>query len=230
MKSSPKTATLFFDYDGTLHDCIRIYGPAFRKVYQNLIADGVAQPRAFSDQTLSAFLGLSAQEMWDQFMPHLPQDQKDCYGAQIGAEMFQRTVTGHAALYPGAADTLCRLKEQGYHMVFLSNCQRSYLDVHRKTFHLTRYFSDFFCAEDFPGKAKWEIYQAVRHRFPLPHVMIGDRSKDLEIAQRFHLPSVGCTYGYGTIDELASATLQIAAVTELVTAVKQVLDGCDNEF
>ena len=42
--------TVFFDYDGTLHDSMRLYGPAFRHVYAALVAEGWAEPRAFSDE------------------------------------------------------------------------------------------------------------------------------------------------------------------------------------
>ncbi len=223
MKSKPESITLFLDYDGTLHDCIRIYAPAFRKVYQELIAAGIAQPAAFSDQALSRWLGLSVKEMWDDFMPELPQARKEFYGMRIGAEMFRLTSTGHAALYPGAADTLRKLKAQGYRLVFLSNCQRSYLETHRSAFHLTQYFSDFFCAEDFPGDSKWEIYRTVSSHFPGQHVIIGDRKQDMEIAQRFGLPSIGCTYGYGAPGELDSASLLISDVVALESAITHVI-------
>lgn len=217
MKLKPDHITLFFDYDGTLHDCIRIYAPAFRKVYQELVAAGITQPKQYLDQDISPWLGLPAQEMWEQFLPELAQAQKDYYGMRIGAEMFHLVSSGCAALYPGTEDTLHALREQGYRLIFLSNCQRGYMEVHRRTFHLTKYFSNFFCAEDFPGKAKWEIYQSVRHRFPGQHVMIGDRQKDMEIAQRFNLPAIGCTYGYGTPDELKTASHLISDVTALKT-------------
>lgn len=76
MKSKPEPITLFFDYDGTLHDCIRIYAPAFRRVYPELVTAGFAAPRTFSDPELSQWLGLSVSDMWNRFMP----------GAAAGAE------------------------------------------------------------------------------------------------------------------------------------------------
>lgn len=36
---------LLFDYDGTLHDCIRIYDPAFWLAYRYLVASGYAPER-----------------------------------------------------------------------------------------------------------------------------------------------------------------------------------------
>lgn len=224
MKSNPDPTTLFFDYDGTLHDCIRIYAPAFRKVYREMVAAGIAQPRQFSAPELCRWLGLSVPDMWNSFMPDLAQTLKDHYSTRIGEEMLQLILDSSAALYPGTEKTLDTLRNHGYQMVFLSNCLHSYMEAHRRAFQLDRYFSAFFCAEDFPGNAKWEIYQAVRDQFPGRHVIIGDRKQDLECAQHFGLPFVGCRYGYSLPGELADATHLISQVTDLTAAIPAVTE------
>lgn len=89
MKSNPDPATLFFDYDGTLHDCIRIYAPAFRKVYREMVAAGHCPTRQFSAPELCRWLGLSVPDMWNSFMPDLAQTLKDHYSTRIGEEMLQ---------------------------------------------------------------------------------------------------------------------------------------------
>lgn len=223
MKSNPDPVTLFFDYDGTLHDCIRIYAPAFRKVHREMMSAGIAPPGQFSDREISRWLGLSVPDMWNQFMPDLSQEQKDYYGSRIGAEMHRLILNGSAVLYPDTEATLQFLCAQGYRMVFLSNCLHTYLEAHRQMFRLDRYFSDFLCAEDFPGNAKWEIYQTVRGQFPGRHVIIGDRGQDLEIAQHFTLPFVGCSYGYASPGELSGASQLISRIADLKTALAAVL-------
>ena len=35
-----KKGTVFFDYDGTLHNSMLTYGPAFREVYADLVKNG----------------------------------------------------------------------------------------------------------------------------------------------------------------------------------------------
>ena len=60
------------------------------------------------------------------------------------------------------------------------------------------------------------MYEAVRNAHPGAHVIIGDRKQDMEIGQCFHIPSVGCRYGYGTLQELNSATCTIDSVRELI--------------
>lgn len=211
--------TLFLDYDGTLHDCLAIYAPAFRRVCRELAADGLTVPEGISEARISRWLGLTVQEMWNDFMPELEQERQARYGGRIGEEMHQLIQGGKARLYPGTEETLEALRLQGCRMVFLSNCPRSYQEAHRQAFRLDRFFDAYLCAGDYPGLAKWEIYRTARDRFPGRHVAVGDRRSDLEIARRFGLSSIGCAYGYGTPEELAGATLCISRVTELPNAV-----------
>ena len=134
--------TLFLDYDGTLHDCLRIYAPAFRTVWRELEGDGLQPPRHISDERITGWLGLSVQEMWDDFMPQLSREQQTRYGSRIGEEMFRLVQAGQATFYPGAEDSLDALRSAGYRLVFLSNCPHDYMEAHRKHFGLDRWFDE----------------------------------------------------------------------------------------
>ena len=215
--------TLILDYDGTLHDCLRIYAPAFRTVWGELEAAGLNPPPEVSDARVRSWLGLSVQGMWDDFMPQLEPEVQSRYGARIGEEMFRLVQAGEAALYPGAEDALVALRLAGHHLVFLSNCPHDYMEAHRQHFRLDRWFDGYLCSGDYPGKAKWEIYKAARESFPGRHLVIGDRWSDMEIATVFQLPSIGCLYGYGVPEELEDAAICIADISELPQAVSTLL-------
>ena len=51
---------------------------------------------------------------------------------------------------------------------------------------------------------------------------MGDRSSDLEIARRHHLPSVGCAYGYGGREEMTGASARIQRPEELERALRSI--------
>ena len=55
---------LLFDYDGTLHETMRIYGPAFRMACEDLAARGLIEPRHDSDAEIAAWLGFSTPEYY----------------------------------------------------------------------------------------------------------------------------------------------------------------------
>ena len=214
--------TLFLDYDGTLHQSLHIYAPAFRLAYSQLVQQGLAPERSFSDEWIGQWLGYTARDMWTSFLPHLSEQQWRKASQIVGTEMLRLTQNGVAKLYPAALDTLATLKTSGYQLVFLSNCSRPYLDAHRQAFALDQYFDAFYCIADYPVTDKVQLYQIAAAQFPGQHIIIGDRFHDLAVAQTFHLPFIGCRYGYGTSNELDAADYHIKAVTELIAAVTKI--------
>lgn len=215
--------TLFLDYDGTLHESLHVYAPAFRLAYADLVRQGLAPEQSITDAQIGRWLGYTAQEMWTTFLPHLHEAQWKAASKTVGAEMLRLTQQGSARLYPGALDTLAQLKATGYQLVFLSNCSRPYMDAHRQAFQLDRFFSAFFCIADYPVTAKTELYQIAAQERPGTHIIIGDRFHDLAVAQQFGLPAIGCRYGYGEQNELNAASIAIDTVAELPAAVAQIL-------
>lgn len=210
---------LIFDYDGTLHDCIKIYAPAFRLAYAYLVSRRYAPKREWTEKEISRWLGFSAADMWNSFAPGLLPDEKKLCSQMIGEEMLRLTENGEAQLYPGALSALGTLKNQGFRLIFLSNCKRAYMEAHKKRFGLEAYFDGFFCAEDYGWRPKTEIFPAVREAFGGEFLVIGDRFHDMEMAQRHRLRAIGCTYGYGTREELLNAWALAGDVRELLELI-----------
>ena len=139
--------TVFFDYDGTLHNSMHLYGPAFRRAYAALVTDGWAAPRTFSDEEIASWLGYSPAAMWASFMPELPEAIWQRASAAIGEEMRRLLAAGAGRLYPGAKAMLESLREEGCTLVFLSNCSGSYRDEHLAAFGLGGLFTGAWCAD-----------------------------------------------------------------------------------
>lgn len=49
---------LLFDYDGTLHESLRLYAPAMQAVYDRLVDRGLAPPRQLTDREVRTWIGL----------------------------------------------------------------------------------------------------------------------------------------------------------------------------
>ena len=206
---------LIFDYDGTLHDCMKIYGPAFRRAYAHLVALSLAEDRAWQEHEISQWLGVNPKEMWVRFMPSLPQRYKEECSQIVGEETLRLVREGHARLYPQAQRVLETLR-QSHTLIFLSNCNRAYLRANREQFRLEQYFSAFYCAEEFGYRPKHEIFSAIKEAFPGEFVVIGDRFHDMEIARKHGLKAIGCAYGYGKPQELAGADFIASSVEEIL--------------
>ena len=69
--------TIIFDYDGTIHNTLGIYEPAFREAYQWLSEQNVVEEQKIETAQIAGWLGLNSKEMWDTFLPELDQRYKD---------------------------------------------------------------------------------------------------------------------------------------------------------
>ena len=213
---------LLFDFDGTLHDTIRIYAPAFQKAYEYLVGKGQARPRSWREDEISGWLGYSSKDMWNAFMPELPEREKETCSRIIGMEMLTALKSGKARLYDGVQNLLRQLKLDGFNLIFLSNCKISYMQESIRQFSLAPYFSAFYCTEQYDFKAKHEIFPDIADKHEGDFLIIGDRHVDMQLAEKNNLPSIGCTYGYGNSEELKTATVVVDSPTEILVAVNQI--------
>lgn len=207
--------TLFFDYDGTLHDSIRLYIPAFKKAYAFLVENNLAAEKDWTDKEISYWLGFNPKDMWKNFRPDLDSSIQQHCSAIIGEEMDRFIKEGKPKLYDDALETLAYLKEKGYHLIFISNCKTEYMENHKKLFGLEQYFEEFLCSEAFGYKAKYEILGFIKDKYPARMAIIGDRKQDMEAGEKNHIHTVGCTYGYALEGELENADLLISHIRGL---------------
>lgn len=210
-----KIKTLFFDYDGTLHNSIKIYAPAFRKAYDYLVENNLAEERSWTDEDIGYWLGFNPKEMWEKFMPNLEECERKKCGKIIGDEMKTLIEEGKGDLYEGTIETLAYLKDKGYKLVFISNCNTYYMDTHNKTFELHKYFENFVCAEEYKFIPKHEILGKILHNYPMEMAIVGDRNKDMEAGVKNNIYTIGCSYGYALEGELDQVDLLIKDIREL---------------
>ncbi|MBR2521427.1 MAG: HAD family hydrolase [Oscillospiraceae bacterium] len=221
--------TLIFDWDGTLHNTLSLYGNAFRTAYDYLIKEGLAEPRVYTDLDVSVYLGMNAPDMWHKFMPELPEDIMKSADAIVGREMVSAVDRGSAKLFDGALDMLDTLKRRGHTLLFLSNCTHAYQEAHRKHFDLDKRFSHMFCCEDYGNIPKEDIFRYISSMYEGPYVMIGDRASDIKVAEVNGIMSIGCTYGFGTEGELAGADLLAASCPDIIRCVEELSSRCDRD-
>lgn len=216
-------ANIILDFDGTIHDCAKIYVPAFRVGHKYLVDNNYMTFRHYSDEEVISYLGYSPKAMWEKFAPELDGDVQDKVTAIVYEEMKALTKNGKSVLYDDAEKALQALKDNGHKLFFLSNCARNYMELHRKCHNLDRFYTDFFCSQDFDYLPKPEIFKSIKRKYDGEYIIVGDRIFDLETALVHNLKSVGCTYGYCEPHELDRATTLISDVSQLPQAVENIL-------
>ena len=216
-------ANLIFDYDGTLHQSMRTYAPAFRATCKMLADMGYMSEKEYTDDEISYWLGFNSTDMWNNFLPDVPADIKEKARIFLGQDMGQRIENGEGALYPNAEEVLAELKAQGHTLIFLSNCRVKYMERHSRVFGLHRYFDYFYCCEEFDFIPKYQIFRLFSLQHKGQFIVIGDRFHDIETAEKNGLKSIGCRYGYGSPEELSASDIIVDDITEIPEAVKKLL-------
>ncbi len=217
------TATVIFDFDGTLHDCMVIYREALQQGYDWLVGQGKAPPCQLPEERMRANIGLTVQEAWGAMCPDVPWNVSRHAAARVGRIMDELIETGEARLYAGVPEMLSQLRGQGHTLVFLSNCRISYCEKARRAFGFDEWFDNrYYTAEAFGEAPKEQIFEVIRRDVAGPYIAVGDRHKDLTLARVHGLPSIGCTYGFGTAEELADATYLASSPAEIPALVSRI--------
>lgn len=217
-----KNATIIFDFDGTLHDSMFIYRIALERGYGELVARGLAPERAFTDEFIMGNIGLTCQEAWSRMCPDLPWSVTADAADRVGQVMDELIDSGRARLFDGVPEMLQQVVDDGHTPVFLSNCRNAYRDAVRRAFGFDRWFDHYYTAEQFDSAPKEVIFETIRQEVPGPYLVVGDRDKDIALAEAHGLPCIGCTYGYALPGELDSATLLARSPRDIAELVKRI--------
>ena len=114
-------ANLIFDYDGTLHQSMKTYAPAFRSTCKWLFDNGYMAEKEFSDKEISYWLGFNSTDMWSRFLPDAAPEIREKARVMLGEDMGARIEKGEGALFPHTEEVLADLKRSGHTLIFLSN-------------------------------------------------------------------------------------------------------------
>ena len=206
IKKKDKTMTIVFDFDGTLHDTSHLFGCAVREVLKGIEAEGYRIPEDTSDEKVSTYLGFSAYDTWNDYAPWLPEDVKKEMVTRVAVEMEAQIELGNVRLYPGIPEVLDALKKNGVRLAILSNCLNGYLEAHDRYFDLKKWFDGFYPGQKYDYIPKRDIMKIIMKDLPDDsYVMIGDRASDIDVGELENVRTIGCTYGFGTAEELKTA-------------------------
>ncbi len=213
--------TIVWDYDGTLHNSMRIYAPAVRSVFTDLKQWGLVE-EVPEDKRIREWIGLTRQDMWCQAAPQLDQEQQDSAGLMVGHLMRELGLQGQARLYPGAERVLSWVKEHRWTQFMLTNAGSDYMGQHRELFGLDQWFDAYYCPEGCDDRDKRELFRDIQEKFDGPWIMIGDRKQDVEAAKCNDAPALGCLYGYGGLEELEMADYTVARIDQIPLLLERI--------
>jgi phosphoglycolate phosphatase len=194
--------TLFFDLDGTLSD------PSdgiTRSVQHALKCLGRPYP---GKSELQHYIGPALR--WT-FPRLLGTDDNDLVETAIGyyRERYETIGLFENEVYPGVPELLQRLRDDGYPLYVVTSKPTVYSDRIIERFGLDRFFIDVYGPElDGRFDEKRELVEFIlreRSLDPTRTIMIGDRARDVESGRTNGTRTMGVTYGFGSVEEIAAA-------------------------
>lgn len=207
--------SIIFDFDGTLHNTIKIYYPAFSEGVKILREHGFAKDFELSEENVSKFLGEKPNFAYDLLAKDADEKLKKDVMTHVGKKMDENIASGIGELYKGTVKVLEELY-QNYDLYILSNCRESYLENALDVYKIKKYFKNYYAAETFDYIPKDEIIKKERKNLREEIIFIGDRHHDMEAARKNNLKCIFCSYGFGDESEGKDADLKISSIEELL--------------
>jgi phosphoglycolate phosphatase len=120
------------------------------------------------------------------------------------------------ALYDGAAETLDRLKADGWAIAIATGKSRRGLERIVRMHGWADLFDSTHCADDGPGKPDPAMLVEAMRVLRIPRdatVMIGDTSHDMRMAKAAGVRAQGVAWGFHTVEEVVAAGADAVATT-----------------
>ena len=207
---------LLFDLDGTLWDSAKEIADSWSFILQKHHPE---IPKLTAED-LHAVMGRTMDEIAAAFASGIPPKERkalfqECEDYELGY------VAKHGGiLFPGVEETLHRLREDGFQMAIVSNCQEGYIEA----FYQSMGLKDFFCDMEEWGRtkrSKAENIRLVMERNGFQKgIYIGDTEKDEAAAKGAKIPFIHASYGFGTAEKPDAS---ISSISELSSILKELL-------
>jgi len=197
---------IIFDLDGTLIHSLPDIADAVNQVRQGF-GKGPLDLGA-----VRLLVGKGARSLIERALPEAGPDQVDeALERYLGYNLAH--IVDKTRPYPGVPETLAELSRRGFPLVVLSNKNVALCHEVLTELGLAGLLPAVYGADSFPSrKPSPEPVLAVLKEYavaPREAVLVGDSINDMAAGQGAGVYTVGCSYGYGELEELAGADFQV---------------------
>lgn len=197
-----------FDMDGTLLNSGDFGVRAILLAFDELIAadqlPGMTAPP--SKAAIRGQIGKPPPLFYEELLPESLKHKAKVLHRIAGENERKALREGTGKMFKGARDVLAGLRAKGLKLLLVSNCSQDYMDAVVATFTLDKLLHFHAAAgRDKAVNKTGELGRGLRELGCKSGIMVGDRIHDGEAARANGLWFIGCTYGYGSREELAGA-------------------------
>lgn len=210
--------SIIFDVDGTLWDTSEIVAGSWTRAVQENTDLGYTYTAEYLKDI--AF-GKPIDEIAHLLLPGSPEQEIERI-SRICIEYEDRDIREKPAhIYTGVKDTLKKLREQGYKLYIVSNCQLGYIDACTKQCDIKELILDELCHGE-TGAKKGVTIKMLMERNGIEAdraVYIGDTKGDQEASAYAGLKFIHAAYGFGSAEDPDYSISEISELPELLTKI-----------
>jgi phosphoglycolate phosphatase len=197
-----------FDLDGTLVDSLEDLTDAV-----NHMLAGFGRP-TLTTASVRRLVGKGAHNLVGRAL-ETESEEAITRGIELFVAYNRAHVTDKSALYPGVREALRRLAENGIRLAVISNKHEALCRLIMEALGIAGLF-EIICGGDTFAEMKpspLPLLQALERFGIAAHeaVMVGDSINDIQAGQQAGITTIGCTWGYGGMGELAEADHRAAS-------------------
>ena len=211
-----KDTLLLFDLDGTLWDSAASVAESWNAVFQREAAG--LTPLTADD--IRGIMGMTMREISLSLYPDVLLERRSEIFDQCCRYEVEYLYSHCGTLYPDFQSVMESLKEAGYELAVVSNCQQGYVDAFLTSSGVRNLFVDYEEWER-TGLTKGENIRLVMERNGYAKgIYIGDTKKDLEAARQAGIPFIHAAYGFGKAE---NADGMIRSLSELPAEITRLI-------
>lgn len=185
---------ILFDLDGTLWDSSGEVALTWNDILQKELP-GTALLTA---DDIKSVMGKTMNEIADALFPDLGEEDRSVVFEDCMRHENEYLSENGAVLMKGVRETLHELKDRGFLMAVVSNCQSGYIPAFIRSMNMSEFFCDY---EEWgrTGLPKSENIRLVLQRNGFEKgIYVGDTQKDGDSARAAGVPFIHAAYGFGT--------------------------------
>jgi phosphoglycolate phosphatase-like HAD superfamily hydrolase len=212
-------SVVIFDMDGTLVDSEELALRSAEDGLAEYFARKGIPPRIPRREDLRVLVGLPSLEYFAGLLPEEFRVDAALLRAHVVHHEIRRLREGEGRLFPGVREMLATLRKEGFTLALVSNCGRAYLDGNLEHQGLRNFLDLAYCLDDGPSKTA-NVAGVLSRTGRRSGYMVGDRLSDIEAGRANGLTTVGCAFGFGTPEEIATADHLIGSPLDLLRVVR----------
>jgi phosphoglycolate phosphatase len=204
---------ILFDLDGTLIDSLDDLTNATNHMLLSL------GRTAATREQVRGYVGQGARRLVERAMPDAATEEIE-RGLSLFLVYNEEHIADRTRLYPGVVETLTALRDAGMTLVIVSNKNVALCRKVLTALGADKFFACVIGADSLPErKPSPEPLLKVLRAFDVPPtraVMVGDSINDIAAGKAAGMITIGCTFGYGDMEEIGDADYLIDSLPELL--------------